>query len=107
MLETPGVSRDPRLPVPHPPPPLSSTLQSPDLLRVRSGRRPVKVADPPRGAGPRGRQEGRTVKPQARGLSCWLLERWAVSQKCSCPFPHLHGSHLAPQPFAPPHCTLS
>lgn len=49
------------------PPPLGSTPLSLDLLRVLSDRRPFGAARPPRGAGRRGRQEGRAVKPQARG----------------------------------------
>lgn len=43
--------------------------------------------------------EGESCEAAGSGLICWLLGRLAVSQKCSYPFPHLLGSHLAPHPF--------
>lgn len=83
------------------PPPLGSTPLSPDLLRVRSGRRPVGATRPPERRRAAWAAGGESCEAAGLGLSCWLLGRQAVSQKHSWPFPHALGSHLAPHPFSP------
>lgn len=103
-LGTPGVSRDPRLPALtfRPKAPLrcsqiccvSAAATAPSRLQTPERRWAAWAAG------------GESCEAAGSGLICWLLGRLAVSQKCSCPFPHPLGSHLAPHPFTSPELLL-
>nr|XP_015293921.1 PREDICTED: uncharacterized protein LOC107127829 [Macaca fascicularis] len=105
---TPGVSRDPHfLPCPLPPP-MGSTLLSPELPLFPSSHRLRRGCRPPERPRAAWAAVGGSCEAAGRGLGCGLLRRRAVSQKCSCPSPHTPLTPTARRTPAPsPPASLS